>query len=118
MYQYEGLPSKETQGWLKDDSGYPIDWDADEILQQIRMTLDFLDKGCICKTAAKPSDAVVRKMEDHVLVVSAEGVQTCKFHACNIRKTLLKMMKKRKTEDEQEDSEDEEQQTEIICRTP
>ena len=32
MYQYEGLPSKETQGWLKDDSGYPLDWDADEII--------------------------------------------------------------------------------------
>ena len=77
-----------------------------------------MTRAACARRAAKPSDAVVRKMEDHVLVVSAEGVQTCKFHACNIRKTLLKMMKKRKTEDEQEDSEDEELQTEIICQTP
>ena len=78
-----------------------------------------MTRAVCARRAAKPSDAVARKMKDHVvLVVSAEGVQTCKFHACNIRKTLLKMMKKRKTEDEQEDSEDEELQTEIICRMP
>ena len=74
-----------------------------------------MTRAARARRAAKPSDAVVRKMEDHVvLVVSAEGVQTCKFHACNIRKTLLKMMKKRKTEDEQEDSEDEELQTDYL----
>ena len=51
--QYEGLPLPETHGWLKDDSGYSIDWESHETTQRIQATLDFLNKGCTCKTGCK-----------------------------------------------------------------
>ena len=50
---YHGLAPPETQGWLKDDSGYNIDWEAPETRQKIQATLDFLAKGCTCKTGCR-----------------------------------------------------------------
>ena len=50
---YTGLAPPETQGWRKDDSGYSIDWEAPETRQKIQATLDFLAKGCTCKTGCR-----------------------------------------------------------------
>ena len=51
--QYDGLAPPESQQWSKDSSGYSIDWEAEEVRQQIQQTLDFLGKGCTCKTTCK-----------------------------------------------------------------
>ena len=47
--------SPENQGWLKEDTEYAIDWESKEVLQRIKATLDFLEKGCSCKTAKRCS---------------------------------------------------------------
>ena len=46
-----GLP--ETSGWLKTDDGYSIDWEATETKLKIQQNLDFLSKGCKCKSGCK-----------------------------------------------------------------
>lgn len=51
--QYDGLASPETCGWLKGDNDYSIDWEAPETRKKIQATLDFLNKGCTCKTGCK-----------------------------------------------------------------
>lgn len=51
--QYHRLPPPESQGWLKNATGYSIDWEAPETTQRIQATLDFLNKGCTCKTGCK-----------------------------------------------------------------
>ena len=49
--QFDNLESPESQGWLRQESGqYSIDWEAKEVQQQIQSNLDFLTKGCTCKT--------------------------------------------------------------------
>ena len=35
--QYDGLVPPEFQGWSKDSSGYYIDWEAEEVQQQIHV---------------------------------------------------------------------------------
>ena len=59
--QYSELAPPETQGWIKDQGKYSIDWEAEETLQQIQATLDFLDKGCTCKTGCKTKRCGCRK---------------------------------------------------------
>ena len=61
--QYEGLALPEAQGWLKDDSGYSIDWESTETIQKIKATLDFLNKGCTCKTGCKTKRCSCQKNE-------------------------------------------------------
>lgn len=52
--QHDGLASPETHGWIKEVNGeYLIDWDAKEVVQKIQDTLDFLCKGCACKSGCR-----------------------------------------------------------------
>ena len=51
--QYHGLPAPEAQGWLKTDSGYEVDWEDDAVVGKIKATLEFLSKGCTCKSGCK-----------------------------------------------------------------
>ena len=48
--QHDRLPPPELHGWVKDSAGYSIDWESEEVQQQIQETLDFLSRGCTCKT--------------------------------------------------------------------
>ena len=50
---FYGLVPPETQGWLKDGNGYSIEWEAPDTRLNIQGTLDFLGKGCSCKTGCK-----------------------------------------------------------------
>ena len=59
--QYEGLPPPESHGWLKGENGYVIDWEAEDVQQKIQATLDFLDKGCGCKTGCKTKRCSCKK---------------------------------------------------------
>ena len=48
---YGSLAAPELQGWLyNNDSGYSIDWEDKEVQKKVQATLDFLNKGCVCKT--------------------------------------------------------------------
>ena len=60
---YLNLPEPEKQGWLRNDSGYSIDWEAGEVKKQIQATLDFLSKGCSCKTGCTSRRCGCRKMD-------------------------------------------------------
>ena len=42
--QYDGLVPPELHGWVIDDVGYSIDWEAQEVQQQIQKTLEFLSR--------------------------------------------------------------------------
>lgn len=48
--QYDGLPPPESHGWLKDNN---VDWEGEDVRKRIQATLNFLDKGCSCKTGCK-----------------------------------------------------------------
>lgn len=95
-----------------------IDWEADEILQQIRMTLNFLDKGCMCKTGCKTKRCSCQKN-------GRPCGAGCECRRCtNMQISCLQHQEDTFEDDEeeqdseegdeQEDSEDEELQTEII----
>ena len=51
--QFDGLPPPESQGWLKESNKYSIDWEDPEVQQEIQSTLNFLTKGCACKTGCQ-----------------------------------------------------------------
>ena len=52
--QYGGLAAPESQGWLyNSESGYSIDWEDEAVQKKVQNTLDFLNKGCVCKTGCK-----------------------------------------------------------------
>ncbi|SMN12413.1 hypothetical protein SPBRAN_863 [uncultured Candidatus Thioglobus sp.] len=51
--QYDGLAAPETLGWLKGDNGYLFDWECSNMRKKIQATLDFLNKGCMCRTGCK-----------------------------------------------------------------
>ena len=60
--QYEGLAPPETQGWIKSDQGeYSIDWEDQAVQQKIQKTLNFLCKGCSCKTGCKTNRCSCQK---------------------------------------------------------
>ena len=59
----DGLANPESQGWLKEETEYSIDWESKEVLQRVKATLDFLDKGCSCKTGCKPKRCSCKKKE-------------------------------------------------------
>ena len=51
---YDALEAPETQGWLKlNEISYCIDWEANDVAEKIQATLDFLSKGCSCKTGCQ-----------------------------------------------------------------
>ena len=59
--QYDGLPPPETQGWFIDKDGYSIDWEAKEVTTIIQNTLDWLSKGCRCKTGCTSKRCACKK---------------------------------------------------------
>jgi len=94
---YQGLAHPESQGWLKRDSGYTIDWEDDKVLQQIQATLDFLDKGCTCKTGFRTKCCGCQKMGGHaVLDVNVVDVQTFNFLLCPHKMKRKRRRKRRK----------------------
>ena len=51
---YSSILLAEHSGWIRlSDGSYTIDWEAPEIQEKIKHTIDFLTKGCSCKTVAK-----------------------------------------------------------------
>ena len=46
---------------MKSDNLYTIDWEAGETTERIQATLDFLNKGCTCKTGCKTKRCRCRK---------------------------------------------------------
>jgi hypothetical protein len=62
--QYDGLAPPQTQGWVKQDSGsYLIDWEDSETREKIQATINFLSKGCSCKTGCKTKRCSCQKNE-------------------------------------------------------
>ena len=51
--KYEGLPNPASHGWRECEDGHAIDWESVDVQQQIQKTMDFLGKGCACKTGCK-----------------------------------------------------------------
>ena len=45
----EGLPLPEHSGWKVDNDGDEFDWESDEVQQRVKLTIDFLTRGCSCK---------------------------------------------------------------------
>ena len=60
---YVGLPCPESHGWHESNEGYSIDWEADDVVQQIQATLNFIDKVCTCKTGCKTKWCSCQKNE-------------------------------------------------------
>ena len=49
MFQH--LPAPQSSGWLLNSDGtYSFDWEDSEVQKQIQSTIDYLIKGCNCKT--------------------------------------------------------------------
>ncbi len=47
----EDLPEPESSGWIKKSDGcFDFDWECDEDHQSVQKTINFLTKGCSCKT--------------------------------------------------------------------
>ncbi len=47
----EDLPEPEASGWIKKSDGcFDFDWECDEVHQSVQKTINFLTKGCSCKT--------------------------------------------------------------------
>lgn len=113
--QYNGLAPPESQGWMKDSVGkYTVDWEAEEVLQRIQATLDFLNKGCSCKTGCKTRRCSCRKNERSC----GAG---CECRECTNKQTPLTLPDDKdeyeeEVESEEYDSEtdDEEVQTEVV----
>jgi hypothetical protein len=78
---YEGLPAPESQGWLKCDEGYIIDWEDDEVKQTIQRALDFLDKGCRCKSGCATKCCSCLK-QDKFFGAGCECSECSNVHIC------------------------------------
>ena len=62
----------ESHSWLKIDV---IDWEAEEVKKNIKETLDFLSKGCTCKTGCKTKRCSCKKNE-------RQCGASCECHSC------------------------------------
>ena len=65
---YGFLPLPEQSGWLQNkDGSYSIDWEAPEVIQQVKNTVEFLTKGCKCKKGCgkKRACGCVRKKKSY-----------------------------------------------------
>lgn len=59
---YSPLPQPESCGWLhSDDGGYHIDWEAPEIIERVKNTIEFLTKGCTCKKGCRTNNCGCKK---------------------------------------------------------
>ena len=51
---YKDLPTPERSGWLKQSDGsYAIDWEDKHVQGEIQSTIDYLIRGCACKTGCR-----------------------------------------------------------------
>ena len=63
---YSSIPLPEHSGWMRhSDGSYVIDWEAPEIQEKIKHTIDFLTKGCSCKTGCKSNRCGCRKKSSY-----------------------------------------------------
>ena len=58
---YNPLPLPEESGWMKSDGCYVIDWEAPEVQDKVRKSIDFLLKGCSCKKGCRTTNCGCRK---------------------------------------------------------
>ena len=50
----EALPAPEQCGWKRTESGtYAYDWECQTVQRRVQDTIDFLTKGCGCKTSCQ-----------------------------------------------------------------
>ena len=58
-----GLPPPEKYGWElnHNDGTYCIDWECEEVQQQIKNSIDFLCRGCGCKKGCKTKSCGCRR---------------------------------------------------------
>ena len=78
--QYDGLVPPELHGWViddVDDVGYSIDWEAQEVQQQIQKTLEFLSRGCTC--TYKASSSVLSQPRGSVVLWRLRRICTVKW---------------------------------------
>ncbi len=47
---HASLPRPEDSGWLFQDGKYSIDWEDPAKIEKVRNNIDFLLRGCGCKT--------------------------------------------------------------------
>ena len=61
------LPLPEQSGWLQNkDSSYSIDWEAPEVVQRVKYTVEYLTKRCKCKKGCvRSACGCVRKKKSY-----------------------------------------------------
>jgi len=63
---YSSIPLPEHSGWIHHSDGtYAIDWEAPEIQEKIKDTIDFLTKGCSCKKGCKSKNCGCQKKSSY-----------------------------------------------------
>ena len=63
---YSSLPQPEDSGWtICEDGKYKIDWEAPEIVEKVKRTIQFLIKGCSCKKGCISNNCGCRKKGIH-----------------------------------------------------
>jgi len=62
---YSSLPPPEQSGWKKNGSDYTIDWEADDVMEEIQETIKFLTKGCSCKKGCTNNNCGCKKRSNH-----------------------------------------------------
>jgi hypothetical protein len=117
--QYDGLPLPEENGWLIDNGNYYIDWEAKEVVTKVQDTLDWLSKGCHCKTGCTTNRCACIKKGNNC----GAGCE-CK-HCSNIQSVTQPQEEDDVSESEEEaeesetdqnnETESEEIETEVIC---
>ena len=62
---YSSLPLPEHSGWIKDDEDYAIDWEDIEVTDKVKNTIQFLTKGCSCKTGCASNNCGCKKKSNY-----------------------------------------------------
>ena len=63
---YSSLPHPENCGWTHNNDGsFNIDWEAPEIIEKVKDTIEFLTKGCTCKKGCRTNNCGCKKKYRH-----------------------------------------------------
>ena len=62
---YSSLPQSEQSGWMKEGDKYAIEWEAAEVMEKIKGTIQFLTKGCSCKKGYRTNNCGCRRRSSH-----------------------------------------------------
>lgn len=63
---YSSLPKLEDSGWTICEEGrYAIDWEAPEVVEKVKSTIQFLTKGCSCKKGCASNNCGCRIKSKH-----------------------------------------------------